>query len=81
MEVKNTADLRKMLIDTMKAVKSDRIDYKQASAISSLGGKIISSCQLDIQAAKLISAGVNVNATVSLVEATGRKKAVKVITA
>lgn len=51
--VKNTADLRKLLIETIEDVRSGAIEPRQAQAISSLSGKILMSARLDLDAIRL----------------------------
>lgn len=51
--IANTADLRKMLIETIQGVKDGTIDRNQASSISQLSGKILMSARLDLDAIKL----------------------------
>ena len=50
--VRNTADLRAFLLDTMEQVRNGEIDHNKAGAISSLAGKTIQSKRLDMEAAK-----------------------------
>lgn len=52
-QITNTADLRKMLIETIEGVKAGTIDGKQANAISQLSGKILMSARLDLDAIRL----------------------------
>lgn len=46
--IKNTADLRKMLIDTIADVKAGTLDAKQARTIAALSTTILSSAKLDL---------------------------------
>lgn len=81
--ITNTADLRKMLIETIEGVKAGTIDQQQASAISQLSGKILMSARLDLDAIRLnsqsegrIASGTSVLQLVSL-EAKTETKAVE----
>ena len=53
--IKNTADLRSMLIDTIDGIKTGKLEPKQAQAISALAGKILMSARLDLDAIRLNS--------------------------
>lgn len=53
MQVNNTADLRKMLLDTINGVRSGSVDHKQAAAISNLSSRILQSAKLDLDVAKM----------------------------
>lgn len=46
--IKNTADLRKMLIETIEDVRKGSIDPKQARTIATLSTTILSSAKLDL---------------------------------
>lgn len=46
--IKNTSDLRQMLIDTISDVRSGAIDAKDARAITALSGTILHSVRLDL---------------------------------
>lgn len=51
--IKNTADLRNMLLETIQGVRRGKIDPKQASAISGLSSQILKSARLDFDMMKL----------------------------
>jgi hypothetical protein len=53
--IKNTADLREMLIGTIQQVRDGEIDYRQATAISGLTTKILQSAKLDLEVLKFRS--------------------------
>lgn len=55
--VKNSEDLRGMLLSTIEDVREGKIDFKKAGAISSLSGKILYSAKLDMDFAKLLHMG------------------------
>lgn len=46
--IKNTADLRAMLIDTIEQVRSGSLDPKQARTIAALSGSVLQSAKLDL---------------------------------
>ncbi len=46
--IKNTSDLRKMLIETIDQVKSGTLDAKQARTIAAISTTILSSAKLDL---------------------------------
>lgn len=52
MEIKNTSDLRKVLLDTISKVKSKAIGTKEAQAIAALSSRVIQSAELDLKAAR-----------------------------
>lgn len=52
MDIKNTAELRAMLLKTIEDVRSGVIDAKSAGAISNLSSKIIQSAKLDLDVMK-----------------------------
>jgi hypothetical protein len=47
-EIKNTVDLRKMLLETIAAVKSGEMDCKTARTVSALSTTILQSAKLDL---------------------------------
>ena len=49
MAIKNTADLREMLIQTIEGVKDGKVDPRQAQAIANLSSKILHSAKLDLE--------------------------------
>ena len=46
--IRNTADLRKMLIQTIEDVRAGTIDPKQARTIAAISTTILSSAKLDL---------------------------------
>lgn len=54
--IKNTSDLRKMLIDTIADVRSGALDPKQARTIAALSTTILSSAKLDLDFLRFHSA-------------------------
>lgn len=51
--VRNTADLRKMLLETIAGVRKGKVDHRQAQAISALSSRILQSARLDFDIMKL----------------------------
>lgn len=51
--IKNTSDLRKMLLDSIEGVRKGKMDSKQAQAISALSSRILQSARLDFDIMKL----------------------------
>jgi hypothetical protein len=51
--VKNTADLRKMLLEAIEGVRKGKVDHRQAQAISALSSRILQSARLDFDVMKL----------------------------
>lgn len=52
MAIQNTADLRKMLLESIEAVKEGTMDPRQAHAIGNLSSKVIQSAKLDLDVLK-----------------------------
>lgn len=52
MSIKNTSDLRLMLLATIEGVKAGTIEPRQASAIANLSAKVIHSAKLDLDVLK-----------------------------
>ena len=50
--IKNTADLRAMLLDVISDVRAQRIEAGDAKAISSLASQILTSAKLDLDVMK-----------------------------
>lgn len=50
--IKNTADLRKMLIETIADVRAGTLDAKQARTIAALSTTILHSAKLDLDVLK-----------------------------
>lgn len=46
--VKNTSDLRKLLLETIEGVRKGKISHQQAQAISGLSARILQSARLDL---------------------------------
>lgn len=46
--IKNTADLRSMLIETIEEVRSGKLDAKQARTIAALSTTVLQSAKLDL---------------------------------
>lgn len=61
MAIKNTSELRQMLLETIEQVKAGSLDPKQAHAISNLSSKVIQSAKLDLEVLKYnaLSDGAN----------------------
>lgn len=74
-KIKNTSDLRAMLLDTIEGVRDGSLEPLQARAISSLSCQILQSAKLDLDVAKLVTRGdIAQPQAVSLVSAaTGRR--------
>ena len=51
-EIKNTADLRKLLLDVISDVRAGKCDAKDALAISALRTRVLQSAKLDFDVAK-----------------------------
>jgi hypothetical protein len=52
MSIKNTSDLRAMLLESIEAVKNGTMEPKQAHAIGGLSAKVIQSAKLDLDVLK-----------------------------
>ena len=50
--VKNTAELRVELLSVIADVRSGKMDFKRAGAVSSIAGKILYSAKLELDFAK-----------------------------
>ena len=46
-QIKTTADLRQVLIETIQGVRSGEVDYKQGATMASLSKAVIQSAKLD----------------------------------
>lgn len=53
MSIKNTQELRDLLLEAIAKVEKGDMDHKTAASIIGLSGVVISSCQLDINYAKV----------------------------
>lgn len=51
--VKNTADLRNLLLEAIEGVRKGKVDHRQAQAISALSSRILQSARLDFDVMKL----------------------------
>lgn len=67
--VKNTADLRNLLLEAIEGVQKGKVDHRQAQAISALSSRILQSARLDFDVMKLTmdTQSVGVPKSVSLV--------------
>lgn len=52
MSIKNTQDLRKMLIDSIQDVREGKLDPRDAMAISQLSSRVLQSAKLDLDVLK-----------------------------
>jgi len=52
MSIRNTSDLRTMLLETIEAVRTGTMEAKAAHAISNLSAKVIQSAKLDLDVLK-----------------------------
>lgn len=52
MNIKTTAELRKMLLETIEAVKTGGMKPQDAAAIANLSSKILQSAKLDLEILK-----------------------------
>jgi hypothetical protein len=65
--VKNTADLRTMLLDVIADVRTGKIESKEALAISSLSSRVLQAARLDFDVMKTgISQGTRQSKPLSL---------------
>jgi hypothetical protein len=53
MSIKNTQELRDLLLDSIDKVKKGEMEPKEAGAIVGLSAQVISSCHLDMAYAKV----------------------------
>lgn len=53
--VKNTADLRNLLLEAIEGVRKGKVDHRQAQAISALSSRILQSARLDLDVMKMAS--------------------------
>lgn len=51
--VRNTSDLRALLIDAIEGVRKGKLDPKQAQAIGGLSGRILQSAKLDLEVMRM----------------------------
>lgn len=80
--IKNTADLRNLLLDVIDGVRKGKVDPQQAKAISGLSSQILQSARLDFNVMKMamdtgsISAPKSVSLVTKEVKQIGRPKKV-----
>src|SRR4051794_45168 len=73
--VRNTSDLRKLLLESIEGVRKGSVDHRQAQAISALSSRILQSARLDLDVMKMAAgAATPVPASVSLMPADNRQK-------
>jgi len=78
--VKNTADLRIMLLEAIEGVRKGKVDHRQAQAISALSSRILQSARLDFDVMKLgLETNSSAPASVSLMAPDGRKKRLSLV--
>lgn len=53
--VRNTSDLRKLLLEAIEGVRKGKVDHRQAQAISALSSRILQSARLDLDVMKMAS--------------------------
>jgi hypothetical protein len=53
MAIRNTDDLRTVLLETLELVKAGKVDPRKAGAISGLSSQVISTVRLDLDFMKL----------------------------
>ena len=53
--VKNTADLRNLLLEAIEGVRKGKVDHRHAQAISALSSRILQSARLDLDVMKMAS--------------------------
>lgn len=51
-ELKNTSELREMLLETINSVRTGKTDPRSAQAIANLSSKILQSAKLDLDVLK-----------------------------
>ena len=52
MAIKNTSELRQMLLKTIEEVRSGKVEPRQAGAVASLAAKVLQSAKLDLEVLK-----------------------------
>lgn len=52
MKIKNTIELRQMLLETIQDVKDGKTDFRQAKAIADISSKILQSVKIDLEVLK-----------------------------
>ena len=53
MEIKNTEQLREMLLESIQAVRDGKMDSPQAHAISSLSSRVLQSAKIDLDVIRM----------------------------
>lgn len=66
-QIKSTADLRRMLIETIEGVKSGTLDHKQARTIAAISTTILQSAKLDLDFLRFNSANKDLEVSASSV--------------
>ena len=56
--VRNTSDLRKLLLESIDGVRNGKVDHRQAQAISALSSRILQSARLDLDVMKMAAGAV-----------------------
>jgi hypothetical protein len=65
-EIKNTDDLRQLLIECIRDVKSGNLEQRKAKAISDLSSNVLRSRRLDLEVVKFTQNGKFVLKAVNL---------------
>lgn len=71
MPIRNTSDLRAMLIATIEEVRSGKIDCRQAATIAKLTTTVLASAKIDLEYLRFQSGGAG----------TGEKRALELVAA
>ncbi len=80
--IKNTADLRNLLLDVIDGVRKGKVDPQQAKAISGLSSQILQSARLEFNVMKMamdtgaVSSPKSVSLVTKEVKTIGRQKKV-----
>lgn len=72
--IKNTADLRELLLEAIDGVRKNKIDHRQAQAISGLSSRILQSARLDFDVMKLTTDSKEPNKSVMLITDKSKQK-------
>ena len=62
-KIKNTSDLRSMLIQTIEQVRSGEVDAKQARTIAALSSTVLQSAKLDLDFLRFTASGEQVESS------------------
>lgn len=62
-KIKNTSDLRAMLIETIEQVRSGEVDAKQARTIAALSSTVLQSAKLDLDFLRFTASGKSVESS------------------